>query len=87
LSGSGKLVSWKNYEGGRSVSWCKSKFNLPNEYIDNILNNFFKNFGSWYPLGASMDGPIIGGLGDYVQKRFPSSNLSSCICNCINYGS
>lgn len=72
LSGSGKSVYWKNYDGGRSVSWGKSNFKLPNEYINNILNNFFKDFSTWYPLGASMDDPILGGLGEYVQKNFPS---------------
>ncbi len=71
LSGSGKSVYWKNYDGGRRVYWGKSNFNLPNEYINNILNNFFKDFSTWYPLGVCMDDPIIGGLGDYVQKNFP----------------
>jgi hypothetical protein len=71
LSGSGRQVSWKDYKGGRRVSWGKSNFNLPDDYIDNILNNFFKNFENWYILGASMDDPIIGGLGEYVQKNFP----------------
>lgn len=72
LSGSGKPISWKNYNGGRRVFWGNIVFNLPNDLIENILDNYFKDFETWYPLGASETEPMRRGLGEYVQKNFPS---------------
>lgn len=69
LSGSGKPISWENYSVGRQVIWGNTKFQLPNELIDDILMNYFKNSTLWYDLGASMDDPIKGGLGEYIQNK------------------
>lgn len=72
LSGFGEPISLKKYLGGRRIYWGKTEFGLPDKYIDDILNNYFKDIKTWYPLGASMDNPIIGGLGEYIQNNFPS---------------
>ena len=69
LSGSGKPISWKNYSLGRQVIWGNTKFYLSNEFIDDILMNYFNNPAMWYDLGASMDDPIKGGLGEYIQDK------------------
>ncbi len=69
LSGSGKPISWENHAGGRQVTWGDTKFHLPNELIEDILKNYFKNPTSWYVLGASMDDPVKGGLGEYIQNK------------------
>ena len=71
LSGSDKPISWEKYDSKWCVYWGKTTFYLPHDYADDILNNYFKDFETWYPLGASMDDPIIGGLGEYIQKKFP----------------
>lgn len=72
LSGSGQRISWKKYEGGRIVYWGKMRFNLHDELIDDILDNYFKGSDSWYPLGASMTDPVSGGFGEFLQKYYKS---------------
>jgi len=70
LSGSGQPIYWENYKHGKRVSWRTTHFNLPDELIDDILENYFKDSKTWYPLGSSMTAPINGGLGEYIQKNF-----------------
>jgi hypothetical protein len=67
LSGSGQPISWD----GKRVFWGKINFNLSGNLIDSILENYFKDSKTWYPLGASMTDPIKGGLGKYIQENFP----------------
>ena len=69
LSGSGEPISWENHSGKIQVIWGHTKFSFKSELIDDILNNYFKNATIWYPLGASMDNPIEGGLGEYIQSK------------------
>ena len=69
LSGSGEPISWENHSGEIHVIWGHTRFSFKNELIDDILKNYFKNATIWYPLGASMDNPIEGGLGEYVQSK------------------
>jgi len=70
LSVIGKPIYWEDHNSGRRVSWGTINFNIPNGLIDNILNNYFKDFEIWYPLGASETDPIRGGLGEYIQNCF-----------------
>jgi hypothetical protein len=46
-----------------------------------ILNEYFADSDEWHPLGASMDKPIEGGFGEYVQNNFDklSSRHASAI--------
>jgi len=70
LSGSGQPICWQNHKRGKRVYWGTICFDLPDELIDDILDNYFKDFEAWYPLGASMTVPTSGGLGEYIQKNF-----------------
>jgi len=70
LSGSGQPIYWEKNKYGRRVSWGITHFNLPDEWINDILENYFKDSETWYPLGSSMTAPINGGLGEYIQKNF-----------------
>ena len=72
LSGFGKPISWMKCPNGRRINWGKTKFELSDKYVDDILNSYFKDSDAWYPLGASMDNPIVGGFGEYIQKNIPS---------------
>ena len=67
----GKPIFCKNIYNGRHVVWGNTPFDLLDEDIDEILDNFFQDFAAWYKLGASETKPIPGGFGEYVQKRFP----------------
>ncbi len=69
LSGSGKPISWEKHPEGKQVIWGNTKFHLPNKLIDDIFMNYFKNPTMWYDLGASMDDPIKGGMGEYIQDK------------------
>jgi len=44
LSGSGQLVCWQNHKHGRRVYWETICFDLTDELIDDILDNYFKDF-------------------------------------------
>lgn len=70
LSGRGKRISWQTIENGRLVTWGNTTFDLKNEMINDILNNYFIDAEKWYPLGASMTDPISGSLGEYIQNKF-----------------
>ncbi|KXB07772.1 hypothetical protein AKJ55_01990, partial [candidate division MSBL1 archaeon SCGC-AAA382M17] len=70
LSGRGKLISLEKSQNGRKVRWGKTSFFLPDRLIDDLLNNYFKEDGKWYPLGASMTNPAKGGLGEYLAKNY-----------------
>jgi len=70
LSGRGKRIVLEDYDGGRRVRWGNTRFDLPEDLIADILDNYFRQCRSWYPLGASMDDPTSGGLGQYVQNNF-----------------
>lgn len=36
------------------------------------MKNFFIDDQTWYPLGASMDQPIKGGLGEFIKENLGS---------------
>jgi len=72
LSGRGKPIYWQNHSGGRRVRWGIIRFNLSDGLTSDILNDYFRDRRTWYPLGASMTNPIRGGLGEYVQKNCAS---------------
>ncbi len=72
LSGRGKPIYWQSHSGGKLVHWGTIRFNFSDGLANNILNDYFRDRRTWYPLGASMTNPISGGLGEYVQKNCPS---------------
>jgi len=72
LSGRGKPIYWQSHYGGRRVHWGTIRFHLSDRLTNDILNDYFRDRRTWYPLGASMTNPVRGGLGEYVQKNFPS---------------
>lgn len=72
LSGRGKKIVLRSYEGGKSVTWGDTLFKLPDSLVCDILENFFKNVDIWYPLGASMTEPSLDGLGYYIQSHYRS---------------
>lgn len=72
LSGRGKPVMyWVDEEGGCSVQWGNISFMVTLENIKKILCEYFRDNREWYPLGASMTQPVTGGLGEYIQEKFP----------------
>jgi len=48
------------------------RFHLSDRLTNDILNDHFRDRRTWYPLGAYMTNPLRGGLGEYVQRNFPS---------------
>ena len=70
LSGVGQPISCVSTDNGRFVKWGKTRFDLPDSMINDIINNFFRNNQKWYYLGASMDNPIHGGLGEFISKKY-----------------
>lgn len=71
LSGRGKDILYVNRSDGIDVTWGQTHFFIANDLITQILNNYFVDHSSWYPLGADMIKPIRGGLGEFIN------NLSS----------
>ncbi|ACB83964.1 hypothetical protein [Natranaerobius thermophilus] len=70
LSGRGKQISYKKLTHNLEITWGEAKFNVTKEQITHIMKNFFIDDGTWYPLGASMDQPIKGGLGEFIKENF-----------------
>ena len=76
LSGRGNEI-FVNIKNERyHVNWGNNSLSFPKEIIVDIMDNFFQT-PDWYPLGASMDSPINGGLGEYIQKSKIRSPLKS----------
>ncbi len=72
LSGSGQTIVVHSDPLFRLVLWAGLMFELSNEMIRTILDEFFIERGRWYPLGASMTEPDPAGLGSFIWKTFPS---------------
>lgn len=72
LSGIGKLIRYKACDSKLEIKWGSLNFKLPYEIIEDILNNFFKDETEWYPLGASVTEPTLGGLGEYIRDNHGS---------------
>ncbi|MFH1877792.1 MAG: hypothetical protein ABH883_03200 [Candidatus Omnitrophota bacterium] len=68
----GEKITWEDNTGEKRICWGKTKFSFSEAEINNVLQEFFKNKNTWYPLGASMTAPMSGGLGKYIQGRYPS---------------
>ena len=66
-----KNVYYRKARDGYQISWANMKeFGLTNAQISKILNSYFAVPGRWYPLGASEDDPIPGGIGEFLQGTF-----------------
>lgn len=72
LSGRGTEIIYEKENKELNVKWGTIDFKVKYEYIDDIMNKFFTDSNEWYSLGASMDKPIKGGLGEYVKENIPS---------------
>jgi len=72
LSGHGKPIDWQSYHEGRRVHWGATCFHLSDRLTNDILNNYFRDRRTWYPLGACAPNPMRGGLGEYVQRNSTS---------------
>lgn len=72
LSGRGNPIKWQGRFGETELKiyWGQTfTFNLNVKQQNMILNDYFAT-DNWYPLGASMDNPTKGGLGEYMQNKF-----------------
>jgi hypothetical protein len=69
LSGKGKNIEYKLKDMKFYVKWGKLEFELEQIAIEDILKNYFRDNSKWYPLGASVDNPTKGGLGEYVTDK------------------
>ncbi|MGL5714571.1 MAG: hypothetical protein ACRCX2_16240 [Paraclostridium sp.] len=81
---SGRSTSKIRYEVSNTkidVEWGKSKFSLDNDMYKYILERFFIE-DIWYPLGASQDTPIDGGLGQFIHS-IPELRLSPRFASAI----
>lgn len=72
LSGKGQTITVHQDPPFRLVLWGDLTFELSNEMIRTILDEFFTEPGRWYFLGASMTEPDLAGLGSFIRKTFPS---------------
>lgn len=71
LSGCGTEIIYEKEYKEWDVKWGTINFKIKYEYLADIMNDFFVDSNEWYPLGASMDKPIKGGLGEYVKDNIP----------------
>lgn len=69
LSGRGKNIQYEISNRIIYVKWGNLKFKLEQKEVEDILKNYFKDNSKWYPLGASVDKPTKGGLGEYVTCK------------------
>lgn len=69
LSGRGTDIQWEPYNAERLVRWGDTAFVVQEQLIHDVLTNYFRDPGHWYPLGAGMDAPIPGGLGEYMRNH------------------
>ncbi|MCY6372406.1 hypothetical protein [Clostridium ganghwense] len=72
ISGRGQVITYKKTNEVWDIRWGKVHFEITDTDIQEILNNFFIDSEEWYLLGSSMDNPIKGGLGEYVQNHIRS---------------
>ena len=87
LSGGGKQITYKDTPDGKEILWGNLRFKIPNTMIDDILNYYFADPDKWYPLGASFDTPIKGGLGEYIQnnhKGYTPRHASAVVAIMVN---
>lgn len=68
LSGRGETIQYRylSFNEVFDVKWGKAEFSFNMTTVNKILNNFFKNEKEWYPLGASMDPIMKGGMGEFI---------------------
>ena len=68
LSGRGETIQYRylSFNEVFDVKWGKAEFSFNMTTVNKILNNFFKNEKEWYPLGASMDLIMKGGMGEFI---------------------
>ena len=69
LSGRGKEIIYKKNNDNFEITWGRDKFKITKKLINDILVNYFIDHETWYPLGASMDQPMRGGLGKFVRDN------------------
>ncbi len=72
LSGRGKNIEYEKANNKYKIKWGEQKDDLILTETDfqMILNKYFIDENNWYPLGANMDKPISGGLGEFLTKNF-----------------
>jgi hypothetical protein len=70
LSGRGSTISYSENPNGFEVLWGRLKFTIPSTMVEDILHKYFAEQDRWYQLGASMDNPIKGGLGEFIQDNY-----------------
>lgn len=69
ISGRGQEIMYERINDIWNISWGHLNFEITNDNIQDILNNFFIDPDKWYSLGASMDNPVKGGLGEYIKNN------------------
>ena len=74
LSGNGKPIFYENKDYNLIIKWGNQKIKILIDIINDIMKNYFLDFKTWYPLGASMTCPLKGGLGEYLNKNYPKLN-------------
>jgi hypothetical protein len=62
-------MTWEQNGDVRIVHWGQTDFRLSQDLVDDILSQYFNDTDRWHPLGASMDLPMPGGLGEYLRAN------------------
>lgn len=62
-----KKIKYGKVDDMIKVEWGTSKFKINEDLYDEILENFFEEGDEWYPLGACVDNPTRGGLGEFLE--------------------
>lgn len=63
-----KKIKYEQINDVIKVEWGTNKFKINEDLYDEILENFFEEENKWYPLGACLDNPIRGGLGEFLES-------------------
>jgi len=62
-------IEYELIDGKFKINWDDKTFYISNEEINAILDVFFCDKRKWYPLGATFDKPMKGGLGEFLRDE------------------
>jgi len=74
LSRNGKPIFYENKDYNLIIKWGNQKIKISIDIINDIMKNYFVDFKTWHPLGASMTNPLKRGLGEYLNNNYPQLN-------------
>ncbi|TCT15499.1 hypothetical protein EDC18_103204 [Natranaerovirga pectinivora] len=69
LSGKDTEILYEIKNGEVKSTWGTTPYKFQSAVFADVLDNYLIDENKWYPLGASFDKPIKGGLGEYLRDN------------------